>query len=557
MLIAEKINQLQDVVKRIEDFEHRDFHSHLKHNLARINEEVAKNFHVMENRLNQKFINEANEHQSLLSNWLEKSVACIKETLKSEQENLINEAITSLGKSLSINIEEQLQQKFSNLQNAIDIDSIITSIKEDKDIIHTIITSSIEQTLQLINFDSENLKQETLKRLQELNIEQAITTLFESNELKDYISKHLQEQLREYIINDSELKEHIKGHLNELKQDFYSFLESEKEVFHENTALKLMEFETEFSTSKQESLNYIKESLKEYENYLNENKQESIEKIVNTINQSILENVESEFKHSFILLGEKLLQENSKELKNSVIQLALKHFLETTPNEAIKEAILKDKALLEYLDSNAKLAIKERLENSVIKQFLTELLKESAKEILKDDELLRANAQAQAHLVFMRLQSQLVEIKDCLDFLGNEYELDSKIALLAKKQQEFDEALKQAKEELKEELKKEAQGVALSESIKNSINNTLLIYSTNQDKKLEEKIQELRDEIKALPNNDKAILQLQDLLNLLKQEVENLEKQVIANQNNHNQNNTNQGNTNQNANLGSKYFTWS
>lgn len=148
--------------------------------------------------------------------------------------------------------------------------------------------------------------------------------------------------------------------------------------------------------------------------------------------------------------------------------------------------------------------------HTLIKDYVAECLKEKVKEILKSDELIRAEAEAQAHLCVMQMQTNLTSITKVINALKQEQDYTAQIQELA-----------QALSEVKDELKQELAQTTLSDKMQKLITDTLT-------KDLENLKADIKTEaitlITQLQDAQKALIQANtDEIQKLKEKLNNLQ----------------------------------
>lgn len=565
MLLAERLDQLDGIIQKLDSFNTGDLQSYLNAELTCIKNGLNDSIQKMETKLNNKISNDFTDFQDLTSTWIKGEVKTISSTLETRLDNKAQDFLQQFSNNLSTNLTQVIQDEAAKLHEKVDLSLVVEKIKNDEAILQKILNDSINATLQLIQTKYDDIKQGTINNLtsilkDRINLQEVVKLVLESKELKTIITTEIATQTKESIknfINDDadEIKERLENEIQNLQNSFRQYLEAEKNVTHENIANLLLEVEKHFqdatniADNKKDGIiekykNAMQEALHAYEAYLNANKDEAIKNIIDTITQAIAENEVSRdsILESITLKGFEYLKEYDEALKQAVISLAVEHFLNTYSNDELKNAILNDKALVSFIDVNSKEAIKERLSHAVLKDFVKEVLKNHAKEVLKNDELLRAEAEAQAHLVAMRLQSNLATLQDCFKALEVKYDIDQEMAILIEKQKQFQTALQQAKDELKNELK----NVAMSDVVRNHINNSFLIFTQEQDKKLDALKNDLQTLMQDMHNAntqgfDTKITDLQT-------QIDNLKIKIDNTGNAGNTGNVNKGNN--------KYLTW-
>ena len=94
---------------------------------------------------------------------------------------------------------------------------------------------------------------------------------------------------------------------------------------------------------------------------------------------------------------EHILLEKDSITEESIKQVAL-YFVTNLTQEAILNALIANKEVINRFESLGLELLQEKLSHAVVKDYVALALKEKAKEILKSDELLRAEAEAAAHI---------------------------------------------------------------------------------------------------------------------------------------------------------------
>ena len=234
---------------------------------------------------------------------------------------------------------------------------------------------------------------------------------------------------------------------------------------------------------------------------------QAIENITNHITQN--ENYMLDIKTSVIAKGYEYIKEFEDYLKEAIIKSVAEYMIGNVTNEQIKDIMLKDERVVKILKDSSYDSTKDILNHALMKDFVISALKEKAKEILTNDELLRAEAEAQAHILYMRAQSELQTIGEVLDKLQNSYDIQHKLDILLEKEKLFQEALANAKKELENELKAELP------KIDTKIEDAIKAYDKAQDSETDAKIKTLQTELLALMQT------LQDELDLITNDTAN------------------------------------
>lgn len=483
-----------------------------------------------------------------------------KETMESIKNEVIESSLQDLLKDKQ-SMSNEIRVKVENtlleyLKNEIKIESIIkTSIDsvqfsdEMNNKINTKVDEAIKTNLDIIDFEAkiqenvESFKTHTESKKSEFEIE--ITKLLESlkqenttnatnatnallNHLKE-LENDSQDKLEAYQNNlESNLQDYegsLEANLSEFETKLENLLESLKENNTENIETLKAEFET-----KKEVI------LSEYKNKLDKTFPFVIQEIINEIVTQIMHdnNIMNHIKDSIIKMGYDYTLTFEDEIKKNIESKVIEFILDNVSEQELLQAILNDIGIQELIETQGYEATKDMINHAMIKDFVTESLNERANEIFQNDEFLRIEVEAQAHLVAMRLQSQLSSIQICLDKMLEKYDVDNKLAILLEKEKVFNEALANAKKDLQDEINKELP--KFDTKIQDAIN----AYDLEQDKQTDTKIDTLKndllttlqDEINKLnQNNGNANANITQIIDNLKLELNDLSTKLQAQEN--------------------------
>lgn len=559
MLLADKIKKLDTMIHTIENaHNHDDLYAQLHHELQHIATSLQDNLTKMQKHFDSTIIANQKEFQDITTEWVHESVARLESDIIKKLHTDSNKFLEELSQNITTQIQKQVEAQMQSIHEQIDLQIIIDSIKNDTDILSTITQGSIQATLSAINYN--HITQESIDQITEylqskIDLNAIIKAALQTQDFQDTLKLELQEKMAQVVqeaINAQAAQEKLQDTLTQLTQDFTSYIATKKQELeaqgtnsHEEfeaflSALKLnaqshaTNLSLELTREKEEIKEGFKEAMQEalsiFEDYLREHKAEAIAQIIHAITEQIIENDMHDITQGIVEKGFLHILDLSDILQEAIINRAKEHFIAQISHDELKEAILQDSTMQEIMKAQSYKATKDRLDHATLKEYITDALKKKAQEILKNDELLRAEAEAQAHLVAMRLQSKLATLQEILDSLEVEYELDSKIALLAEKEKQFQQALQEAKDELKDEFK----NAVVSDTIQKYIDSTFEQYDKDQDKETDTKIQDVKTLLEARIqdiaqdslNNTNTIAQLEAMLQTLEALTDQLKARI-------------------------------
>lgn len=483
-----------------------------------------------------------------------------KETMESIKNEVIESSLQDLLKDKQ-SMSNEIRVKVENtlleyLKNEIKIESIIkTSIDsvqfsdEMNNKINTKVDEAIKTNLDIIDFEAkiqenvESFKTHTESKKSEFEIE--ITKLLESlkqenttnatnatnallNHLKE-LENDSQDKLEAYQNNLESNLQDYEGRLESNLSEFETKLENLLESLKENNTENIETLKAEFETKKEVILS-------EYKNKLDKTFPFVIQEIINEIVTQIMHdnNIMNHIKDSIIKMGYDYTLTFEDEIKKNIESKVIEFILDNVSEQELLQAILNDIGIQELIETQGYEATKDMINHAMIKDFVTESLNERANEIFQNDEFLRIEVEAQAHLVAMRLQSQLSSIQICLDKMLEKYDVDNKLAILLEKEKVFNEALANAKKDLQDEINKELP--KFDTKIQDAIN----AYDLEQDKQTDTKIDTLKndllttlqDEINKLnQNNGNTNANITQIIDNLKLELNDLSTKLQAQEN--------------------------
>ena len=406
---------------------------------------------------------------------------------------------------------EVKERLFNALKDSIDINDIIKAALETKEL-------------------NEALKQEIQEKTQDL-----ITTNIDKEYIKTQIETILasfkdgsDEQLKEFVTFLESLKEDTNTNVDSIINDFKSLIDN-KEIEAQSLIDTLNnEVESSLKVANDKSQEIIKSFdnklidlankaendllsmqgnynekysnlIKEFKEFLESNKDTALEDIIKIVANNMLQNetIINNIKDGVIAKGFTYIKETHEEaLKEAIITQVKDYFIEYfSSDDRLKNAMLENETYQQFFKDQSYKATKDKLTHACIKEFVIEALREKAKEILKSDFLQQAEAEAQAHLALMQLQTKLESINDCLSKLETHYDIENRLDLLEEKEKVFNEALQNAKDELKKEFK---DATLLGDTFKDFVTESINNYDRAQDTQTDGKIKTLQTELLAL-----------------------------------------------------------
>lgn len=582
MLLSEKLTQLQNQLNQINTQDNTKLYETLYKDLQQVSMQLKSDLERATRHLENKLETEASEYQDITTKWVKRELKDLKPELQQDLEknaNLFFETFkATLKQEVSTKIHEIITQKTHNLHNEIDLNAIIDNLKNTQSLIDSIqentqnaLKENLKQTLPHIK---EETKTELIQLLQsQIDLNEVIKAALEQQALNEVLMQELQTKISEFVANNvntesltQELKEAIAGikndfllYINETKfnaenriQDLNAYIESLKENILETKQT----FRNDLDREKEAFKEACKIVLLEFDSYIKSHKdymlQEILERLHNSFEiQSLKQEIISIVTQS---TTDHILLEKDSITEESIKQVAL-YFVTNLTQEAILNALIANEAVIKRFENLGLELLQEKLNHAVVKDFVALALKEKAKEILKNDELLRAEAEAAAHIAFMRIQSGFTEIQDALNTLKQESDIEGELEKLALakgeleiKKQELEalmQNLAQAKEKAKQDLIQELAQAPISptlqthiqkelEQVKNEIlralnNNHNITDLQNLKATLETLIQANTDEInKQTQKLDTFIQDNENALNELKEKIKEVENKATT-----------------------------
>ncbi|WP_289748857.1 hypothetical protein [Helicobacter bilis] len=533
MLLAEKLTQLQNQLNTLNTQDNTELYETLYKDLQQVSRQLKSDLERATRHLENKLESEASEYQDITTKWVKRELKDLKPELQQDLEknaNIFLETFkATLKQEVSTKIHEIITQKTDNLHNEIDLNVIIDNLKNTQSLIDSIqenTQNALKENLkEALPHIKEETKTELIQLLQsQIDLNEVIKAALEQQSLNEVLMQELQTKISEFVANNvnaeglkNELKEAIAGIKNdfllyinetkfnaenkiqdlnayieslkqnilETKQTFINDLDREKEAFREACKIVLLEFDSYIKSHKDSMLQEILERLH------NSFDTESLkQEIISIVTQSTTE---------------RILLEKDSITEESIKQVAL-YFVTNLTQEAILNALIANEAVIKRFESLGLELLQEKLSHAVVKDFVALALKEKAKEILKNDELLRAEAEAAAHIAFMRIQSGFTEIQDALDALKQESDIEAELEKLALAKEELEikkqelESLKQNLEQAKEKAKQDL----IQELTQSTISPTLQTH-------IQKELENVKNEILRDLNNNHNITDLQNL----------------------------------------------
>lgn len=553
MLIGQRLDKIEKSLNELTQTQDTALYTAIKSELKEITQNLSQDIKKVEKQLENKITLDNKEYQDLTSTWIQNELNELKPQIKSNLDKKADEVLSNLSQTItqSINtqITDKIKQATANLHTQIDLKQIINNIKNTPSLINEIknntqkeLNTQLQATLPELKESSRKQIVEKLSKEVDLNkcIKIALETQTLNDELKKEVKSKASELIREYL-QSSNLQNDLNQNVENIKQGFLTFINLQKQNTIDLTNEKIRDIESYFNTTKEN----LKQRLTEHNNELDREKQAQIEaiKVIMDEFSEYIKNYESEVIKKIIEnitndlntneLHNKIYQDlyneglseilkEKENLENHVIQEACRQLITALTKEEFLNAILQDEGIINRLENLSIDLINEKLTHALIKDYVAECLKEKAKEILKSDELLRAEAEAQAHLCIMQMQTNLTSITEVIESLKQEQDYTAQLQELAQKKQELAQALSEVKDELKQELAQ----TALSDKMQKLITDTLTkdLENLKADIKTETitLITQLQDAQKALiQSNTDEIQKLQEKLKKIQNRPQN------------------------------------
>lgn len=533
MLLAEKLTQLQNQLNTLNTQDNTELYETLYKDLQQVSRQLKSDLERATRHLENKLESEASEYQDITTKWVKRELKDLKPELQQDLEknaNIFFETFkTTLQQEVSTKIHEIITQKTDNLHNEINLNVIIDNLKNTQSLIDSIQENTQNALKENLKESLPHIKEETKTELiqllqSQIDLNEVIKAALEQQALNEALMQEMQTKISEFVANNvnaeglkNELKEAIAGikndfllYINETKfnaenkiQDLHTYIESlkqnlletkqtyindldrEKEAFREACKIVLLEFDSYIKSHKDSMLQEILERLH------NSFEIESLkQEIINLVSQNTTEHI---------------LLEKDSITDESIKQVAL-YFVTNLTQEAILNALIANEEVIKRFETLGLELLQEKLSHAVVKDYVALALKEKAKEILKNDELLRAEAEAAAHIAFMRIQSSFIEIQDALNALKQESDIEAELEKLALAKEEL-ELKKQELESLKQNLeqaKEKAKNDLIQELTQSTISPTLQTH-------IQKELEQVKNEILTDLNNNHNITDLQNL----------------------------------------------
>lgn len=419
----------------------RDLYARLTLKLNEIRENLEQDVRKAMKHLNNSYLSDKENFREHIKFYFDNKMIDFQvknNTLLQDKMNHIKEVLTQ---NLTTSIQNEVLKQLDNINAIISIDELIDKIKTPE-LMSAILTTCIDRTIKDLRTHTQDMidttKQALLQKLQEeINtpsiIQNIISQSLESQELKNILYELVKQQANTFM------QETLATNINteSLQQEINTLLQDFKNKSQEDIATQVQEVITAFK-ERLDTL-FTKQSQEI------ETQQESIK---NDITTKLIQSLESQISldsiHDNIVLQSMIkLEEYQTAIKEAIVNQTTNLLVSKIPNIEIQQAILQSEVIQQSINTQVTEPTHNALTHATLKDFIAEVLQTKAKDILIHDEMLRYNAEGQALLVSMRLQSQLASIQEELDNIV----IDSKL-------QELQNAMSEAKKELMEELNK-------------------------------------------------------------------------------------------------------
>ena len=533
MLLAEKLTQLQNQLNTLNTQDNTELYETLYKDLQQVSRQLKSDLEKASKHLETKIITEAKDYQDITTKWVKRELKDLKPELQQDLEknaNIFLETFkTTLQQEVSTKIHEIITQKTDNLHNEINLNVIIDNLKNTQSLIDSIQENTQNALKENLKESLPHIKEETKTELIQLlqskiDLNEVIKAALEQQALNEVLMQELQTKISEFVANNvnaeglkNELKEAIAGikndfllYINETKfnaenkiQDLNAYIESLKENLLETKQTYINDLDRE----KEAFREACKIVLLEFDSYIKSHKDSMLQEILERLHNSFeIESLKQEI-ISIVTQSttEHILLEKDSITDESIKQVAL-YFVTNLTQEAILNALIANEEVIKRFETLGLELLQEKLSHAVVKDYVALALKEKAKEILKNDELLRAEAEAAAHIAFMRIQSSFIEIQDALNALKQESDIEAELEKLALAKEELElkkqelESLKQNLEQAKEKAKQDL----IQELTQSTISPTLQTH-------IQKELENVKNEILTDLNNSHNITDLQNL----------------------------------------------
>lgn len=409
----------------------RDLYARLTLKLNEIRENLEQDVRKAVKHLNNSYLADKEDFRENINFYLRDKVISLEiknNTTLQDKMNRIQEVLTQ---NLTTSIQNEVLKQLDNINAIISIDELIDKIKTPE-LIQTIVTTCIDRTTKELQSQQTHIidtaQQNLLHILQQnIQLEDVVIKALESEELKN------------------NLYELIKQEANKLIQETLTPIIN-TESFNQSIDTLLQELQ---NTTQQELNNTIQEITTNFNEDLQSQKESIITDAINMLKENLESQISLDSIHDNIVLQSMIkLEEYQTAIKEAIVNQTTNLLVSKIPNIEIQQAILQSEVIQQSINTQVTELTNKALTHASLKDCIAKTLKDKAKEILIHDEMMRYNAEGQALLVSMRLQSQLAGIQEELDNIV----IDSKL-------QELQNAMSQAKKELIEELKQAAQGI--------------------------------------------------------------------------------------------------
>lgn len=570
MLLSDTLKKIERVANSLENSDNSELYAHINHDLAHIAESLKSDIKRATKELSSKIIAEQKDFQDATSLWVKNQFQDISKNALHKNSELVETLFATLSNEITATLTQKVEQKLSNLHEEIDIKTLTNQLKNDENLIQQIKTESINKTLESLQNEKDTLFieikahilsdlesktdinqiiQETLKSKEIINAilsqisEQLKAAIKETLKDVDIIAQaqkeleYLQSELEQNTINAKEASAHFTSFLEEIQQnmqaqkrefaDFHLHATSELETTKQAQKLYIQaQAEQKKEELEQEITNIFHTFLEQEKTDFTQLKTSALEEITRYVSTLLYTDVFIEKLHVKLYeSGLLFLQERKEVLEHAIIEATREELLKSITDERLRRIILEDTNTQETIKKAGFLAARDKLDNAILRDFVESALREKAQEILVNDEFLRQQAEAQAHLVAMRLQSQLESIDVCLKELEKQSDYSAQLELIAAQKAALQEAIKQAQQNLTNFL----QNSVLQDFIIDSIQQNQANLESFLTQELQKIAQDLEQNIQNLPDLHTAkITALEATMQTQESKIQDLENKVLA-----------------------------
>lgn len=571
MLVSDTLKKLERVVNKIDNNnEVAELYAHINHDLAHIAQGLKSDLKTATKELDNKVIMHQREFQNATNEWVKKEIETLNEIARGKHENLLTSLFNTIAEKITQELQEKITQTLANLHEKIDLQTLLSYLKNDENLIQSIKTESINKALESLQNEKDSILQEVRAALlhdlqNKTDINEIIKQALQSKEIINAILSQIGTKLKEAIqdnlkdidivaearkelenlqtalekntLTAQEAGERFATFLHDMQAQAVTRLQEYKEMHLQATKdlestkeAQIIYIQAQAEVKKQELeaeiTEYFHTFLEQEKSDFTTLKQNALNEIVGYISALIYTDEFAQNIHTELLsYGIQYLKEGKEILESAIIEATKNELLASITNERLRAIILGDEAVVKNIYKAGFAAARDKLDNITMREFVESALRLKAEEILSNDEFLRANAEAQAHLLAMRLQSQLESLESCLKELEKESDYTAQLEVIAAQKAALEHAIKEAQQNLTNFL----QSQAIKDFIQDSMNKNQTNLESFLTQELQKIAQDLEQNLQNLPDLHTAkIATLEAIIKTQDSKIQDLEKSLQA-----------------------------